>query len=145
MTTKKDKGNNKDSKAIATGKDRRRWLKTGLYTEIDIDAIDGRTRTGKTVKGLKAGLRDYVGNPTPASELLIHRIVYKTIKLSLYEASSLTMLTNEESAHYLPMSNSLRLDLRELAELAKKQPVGDLYDKWRESFFKDGKAKARKK
>lgn len=119
---KKRKENNKDSKAIATGKDRRRWLKSGLYVEIDINKIDGRTRMGKTIKGLKAELRDFVGGSTTASELLISRICYKTIKLSLYEASSLTSLANEESAHYLPMSNSLRLDLQALADLAKKQP-----------------------
>ena len=82
-----------------------------------------------------------MGGSTTASELLISRICYKTIKLSLYEASSLTSLVNVESAHYLPMSNSLRLDLQALAELAKKQPPGDLYEKWRQEFFKDVEVK----
>jgi len=101
-------------------------FKHGLYTEIDLNCLDKRTRLAKAIKSLKKELRDFVGNPTPATELLIHRIIYKTVKLSLYESTSLQDPKNEEAAHYLPMSNSLRLDLVALAGMVGKSKPPDL-------------------
>lgn len=98
----------------------------GLYTEIDINTIDRRTKLGITIKNLQKQLREYVGQTTTASELLIHRVVYKTIKLSLYESFSLENIEHKEADHYLPMANSLRLDLVALASMAGKPKAPDL-------------------
>ena len=111
-----------DTKAVS------RAVKHRLYAKIDLNAIDGRTHVGKAITALKKELRDYIGEPTPGSELLIQRITYKAIKLSLYEVSCLTDLKPEESDHYLPMANSLRLDLAALGHMAGQARAPDLRD-----------------
>jgi len=112
---------NPDSTAMVPKRDRRKWTKTGLYIEFNADGIDGRTKMGKSIRVLRDQFRDFVGKPTTVSEVLIHRIIYKVIKLSLYERAQLQNLENIEAQHYLPMSNSLRLDLQALAQIAGKQ------------------------
>jgi hypothetical protein len=70
-------------------------------------------------------LREYAGdNCDIATELLIGEIGYKIVKLRLYQMNMLE--SREEAAHYLPMSNSVRLDLKELREVVGKQQAPDL-------------------
>jgi len=95
-------------------------LKHSLYKRIDLSAIDKRTALGKTIEIIKRELRDYVNGGSIVSELLTQRIVYKVVKLSLYEVNQLTNRERPEADHYLPMSNSLRLDLAMLKQLSGK-------------------------
>ncbi len=115
---------NSDNKALETTKRRFAVMKHGLY--IQVNGIDGRTRLGKTISALRNQLRNFVGESTTGSELLIARIVYKSIRLGLYEAAKFADLEGGEADHYLPMSNSLRLDLVALATMAGKPKVPDL-------------------
>ena len=101
-----------------------KYVKHGLY--LDVKAIDGRTRLGKTITALKKELSDFVGKPTIVSELLVQRITYKSIKLLLYESTQLHKFKTGEADNYLPMANSLRLDLQVLAQLAKKPKAPNL-------------------
>ena len=67
--------------------DKRPYERSGLYTRIEENALDGRTTVAKLIKELKNGLQEYVGETTIASEMLIQRIIYKHIRLSAYENS----------------------------------------------------------
>jgi len=101
----------------------------GLYKKLS--DLDNRTALAKSVTELKDYLIQWVQNPNPAAEILIQKIVYKTIRTSLYEASVLKKLNLgdddfKESDHYLPMSNSLRLDLQMLAKMAGRSQEPDL-------------------
>jgi len=99
-------------------------VKHGLY--LQLNGIDGRTRLGKTVIALRDVLREYVGESTPVTELLVQRICYKSLRLGLYEASQLVNLEEAEVDHYLPMANSLRHDLALLATMAGKPKAPNL-------------------
>lgn len=113
------------------------WAGSGFYREIDIESLDARTYLGKSVQLLKSELRAYVGQSNAATELLISRITYKVIKLSLYEAACLQNPENREAPHYLPMANSLRLDLQALAGMAGQAKPPDLEDYLRGEYGKD--------
>lgn len=120
------KDDRKDEKAptVRSTKHRFARVKHGLY--LQLNGIDGRTRLGKTVAALRDVLREYVGSPTPVTELLVQRICYKSLRLGLYEASRLADLGEAEVDHYLPMSNSLRHDLALLATMAGKPKAPNL-------------------
>ena len=105
------------------------WHGAGFYQHFDLEEIDGRTQLGKGIQALKTGLRAYLdGETTVVSELLIQRITYKAIKLAMYESTCLRDPTNEEAPHYLPLSNSLRLDLQALQALAGQSKPPSLDD-----------------
>jgi len=109
-------------------------FKHGLRCELDLANIDGRTRLGKTISWLKTELYNFVGINTVASELLINQIIYKTIKLNFYTKTKLQNISNEEANHYLPLSNSLRLDLMALSQLSGKPKPPDLQDYIRTTY-----------
>jgi hypothetical protein len=118
---KKDRKRNGKSRSLQPRNSKRISLKHGLY--LDIGTIDGRTRLGKTISALRRQLRDSVGVSTPGNELLIQRIIYKSIRLGLYEGTRLSRFEDKDAAHYLPMANSLRLDLLALAQMkGEKSP-----------------------
>lgn len=117
---KKDLRRYKRTRGIQPKHEPGKAITHGLRAYIDMAAIDKRTKLGKAISALKDQLRNFVGEPTPISELLIQRITYKSIKLSLYESYALSELSNSEANVYLPMANSLRLDLQALAQLAGK-------------------------
>lgn len=104
-------------------------MKTGLY--LDLSKLDGRTSIAKAAKQVLEALREFVGDTTVIHEILLHRITYKTIRLSLYEAAK--MEENgmaKEADHYLPMANSLRLDIAQLEKMVgngRKLPDLDEY------------------
>ena len=98
------------------------WVKTGLYVNINENALDGRTWLGKLVKQLRAELTDYLGETTPLMDILIQRCVYKHLRLSFYETSNLAKAEHGELQDYVCLSNSLRLDLQSLAQMPGKKP-----------------------
>lgn len=103
----------------------------GLYCLVDVGLIDRRTRIGRTVKALKHEFRRYVGESDILTEALAQRIIYKIIKLSMYEATQLREDGVGEADPYLPMANSLRLDLEALERLAGKSHGRTLdLDQW---------------
>jgi hypothetical protein len=96
----------------------------GLFRKIDMERVDGRTQVGMTINHLKNELREFVADSSPSTELLITRITYKAVRLMLYEARVLSGENPEalesEAAQYLPMANSLRVDLQVLSQMAGK-------------------------
>lgn len=90
-------------------------LKHGL--RMDLSKLDGRTAPARAVKQILKELREYVGEGTVATELLLHRIAYKCVKLSMYEATKIDDMTAEESPAYIPLANSLRLDIQQLEKM----------------------------
>jgi len=120
---------------------KREYRQTGLYKITDERSLDGRTTTAKVIRELKRELQEYVGQPTIATEMLIQRIIYKHLRLSAYENSFIENPKHEEKMHYLPMSNSLRLDLQTLQEMCKqkKQPpdLQGYLNKFKESNSND--------
>lgn len=105
-----------------------------IFRTLGPDALDGRSQIGKAVKGLKTALEDYVvasgGKVTPPVAILIGTITYKAMRLANYQKVQITKPGHEEVAIYLTMSNSLRLDLQALANMAGeiKPPDPDLAD-----------------
>jgi len=97
----------------------------GLYCDPSKWEIDGRTLLAKQLNQLRAGLAAlFPGGPDKAGALLIDRIVYKGLKLALYEATDLTSAEGVppgSEMKYLQMSNSLREDIRLLSAMAKAQ------------------------
>jgi hypothetical protein len=91
--------------------------KTGLY--LDFRHLDGRSRLSKSIKYVKRELRAFVGENNIIAETLIQGIAYKFVRLVMYMANQVGEDPGE-SDHFIPMSNSLRLDLQFLANLAGK-------------------------
>jgi len=83
---------------------------------------------------LQERLRDFVGVSNAVTDLLIHRILYKSLRLSMYETSKILDDPFQEADHYLPMSNSLRLDLTALASMAGKKRPPSLDDYLQENY-----------
>jgi hypothetical protein len=113
-------------KQLALKNKKKKSYKSGLRLRLEYDTLDGRTSTAKAVKAIRNDLRGFVGESNAAAEILISRISYKVLKLTLYELTSLQNLKNDELPHYLPLSNSCRLDLIALAQLAGKPKPMDL-------------------
>lgn len=106
---------------------KREYKQTGLYQKLDINQLDGRTGIAKTIRALTSELENYVGEITAPAQMLIQRIVYKHLRLSQYENSTIEDPKNVEAQHYIPLANSLRLDLLSLKEMAaQKAPQPDL-------------------
>ena len=110
-----------------------------FYCGIDLDYIDMRTTLGQTVKALRQELRAFVGEANVLTDVLCHRIIYKAIKLSMYETAKLLRESPDEAKHYLPMANSLRLDLLALSNLAGKPQPPDLNNYLKEVYGSQAK------
>ena len=101
----------------------------GLHLDFESRAIDTRTRLGKAHQALKQHLREFVGEGTVVSELLISRIVFKSLKLFLFESSDMEKPIADLPPAYLSMSNSLRRDLVALSQITgKKTSTPDLME-----------------
>jgi hypothetical protein len=112
----------------------------GFYKKIDLESIDGRTTLGKAVKEIKTQLREYVGdNRTLVSEILIGRIAYKVVRLCRYEINNLENPADQEVPHFLPLANSLRLDLIALQQMAEATKPPSLDDFLSSNYGKAGK------
>jgi len=109
----------------------------GLYADLAKRKIDGRTKLAKAMREARDGLTQlfHGGETNAAAALLIDRILYKALKLTLYEAQDLKGMDGispGSESRYLNMSNSLRDDIRLLIALAEKQApektVPDLHE-----------------
>ena len=101
----------------------------GLHLDFESREIDTRTKLGKAHQALKHHLREFVGEGTVVSELLISRIVFKSLKLFLFETSDIENPIADLPPAYLSMSNSLRRDLVALSQVAgKKTTAPDLME-----------------
>jgi hypothetical protein len=111
--------------------EKRTYQPTGLYKRLD--ELDGRTTTAKVIQVLRRELQAYVGESTIACEILINRIIYKHLRLTAYENTWIENPKHEEKQHYIPLANSLRLDLATLKEMSgQRKPPPDLH-----SYVKD--------
>ena len=119
-------------------------LKTGFYRKkIDLHRVNGRTKLGRAVREITRQLREYVGTGgNITTELLAQRVVYKVLRLSFYEKKKLSNLEDfMEADHYIPLCNSLRLDLRALsAMIGEERPpsLQDYLNSLRNAERKDG-------
>jgi hypothetical protein len=98
----------------------------GLY--IDVAAIKKTSKAGRAITAIKQALRDWIGEGNVGAELILQRIAYKALRLSLYEASRFEDPDQSEAAHYLPMSNSLRLDIQAVLNMRESQGKPASYD-----------------
>jgi hypothetical protein len=109
----------------------------GLHLDFESREIDTRTKLGKAHKALKQHLREFVGEGTVVSELLISRIVFKSLKLFLFESSDIENPIADLPPAYLSMSNSLRRDLVALSQIAgRKTTTPDLMTYLEEHYGK---------
>lgn len=113
------------SKVIACAGRKGETISHGLHADIAKRKIDGRTGLGKALRQGREGLaRLFPQGPNEAASLLIDRIVFKALKLALYEATDLKGLAGAGAAaeqRYITMSNSLREDIRLLSQMAQRQ------------------------
>jgi hypothetical protein len=114
--------------------------RNGLQVALRLDKIDSRTKIGKTVKALYGFLFEYLGGPDHASApaiILVDRIVFKSVKLLLYEKNHLEEILEDTPRQYLSLSNSLRSDLSLLAQFAGQKPTTpELMDYLRKEYGK---------
>ena len=76
---------------------KREYKQTGLYQKLpDINQMDGRTNIAKTIRALTSELENYVGEITTVAKMLIQRIVYKHMRLSQYENSTIEYRTTSK-------------------------------------------------
>lgn len=99
---------------------------TGLYIHLERIKLDRRLRSVQLMEKAREGLLELF--PTgvhAAASIIIDRVVYKALKLSIYEAMDIKgefeMKPGSEQK-YITMSNSLREDLRMLSTLADRKP-----------------------
>jgi hypothetical protein len=112
----------------------------GLHLDFESREIDTRTRLGKAHKALKQHLREFVGEGTVVSELLISRIVFKSLKLFLFECADMENPITNLPHVYLQMSNSLRRDLVALSQVVgSKTTTPDLMEYLKEKYGDAGK------
>jgi len=121
---KKQHQNNSDTTAISIVKHKNRKPKHGLYIEISFNSLDGRTRLAKDVNAIMSRYRDYViaciGQSNIVIEGLIREIAVKEYKLAQYESFMLLNPKEPMADHYIPLSNSKRLDVAKLEESIKE-------------------------
>ena len=85
-----------------------------------------------------SGTSIYVGEVTPAAEVLIDNIIFKTIKIHMYQRACFETTPLEKlSKQYLPLSNSLRLDLLALSQLSGNPKPPDLQNYLDSKYGKD--------
>jgi hypothetical protein len=103
-----------------------------LYLELERYRIDGRSALGheiaKSRDALVALFPD--GKPDAAANVLINMIVYKTLKLEIFQAWDYATggASATGVAHYLNLSNSLRKDLTTLLAMVDRVPTHQVPD-----------------
>jgi len=109
----------------------------GLFLDLNFGAIDSRTRLGRAQKALWKYLREYVEEPNIITELLTSRIVYKSLKLYLFEAADIKNTEISDIPNmYMSMANSLRRDLAALANFAGQASAPDLMEYLKSNYGK---------
>lgn len=96
----------------------------GLFIQIEKYNIDGKSSLGHAIRRVTEALADlFPQGPTKAAQILIQRMVYKVMRLELFE--NWDYATGEATppvmANYIQISNSLRKDLTTLMSMAKGQ------------------------
>lgn len=115
-------------------------IATGIHAHLDKWTIDKRTSLYRQIQESRVGIAGLFPNgPDPASWMLIDRIVYKALKLSIFEQmdykrmvggktkaeaakeSEPSPITSFAEGKYVVVANSLREDIRLLNKLAQLQ------------------------
>lgn len=99
-------------------------VKHGLFQRIDIDGIDGRTKLAKMAKEIEATFTDYGRHDSPEAAVLIKQITQKILRLEIFYANMEPSGSLDLPPAFLPLTNSLRLDMQRLADLAKEDDIG---------------------
>ncbi len=92
--------------------------------------VDGRTRTGKLMRDIRAALVEHVGGEANAAQqLIIHAATIKIMRCILIERRVLSEQSLDEGDRhqYLAWSNSLRRDLEALGVAGRKGVAPDLH------------------
>ena len=91
-------------------------LRSGLWFDFSRIRVDGRTKLAKNITFLKDSLRDHLGGKINImQQIIIDRVVYKIVKVSLYENGIVAHPDQEGSRdYYIALANSIRLDLMAL-------------------------------
>jgi len=101
-------------------------IKHGLYVDLEKYKIDGRSALGQAIARAKEALGSiFPDGPNAAAQLLIQRMVYKIMRLEVFENWDFTTGEAGEAPirNYVFLSNSLRKDLQLLCSMAKEQEV----------------------
>jgi hypothetical protein len=122
-------------------------IKSGLYSHLEKWDIDKRTRVYRALDEARRGLLAmFPQGPTPAVCLLVDRMLFKGLKLSIYERMEIrggdTGGPGGEQ-RYLLMANSLREDIRLLTNLAARQSPGQEFpdlEEYLQAIRRAGKA-----
>lgn len=99
---------------------------TGLLIHLERVKLDRRLRSVQLMEKAREGLLALF--PTgvhAAAAIIIDRVVYKALKLSIHEAMDVKggfEIKPGSEQRYITMSNSLREDLKMLSALADKKP-----------------------
>jgi len=99
-------------------------IKHGLYLELERYRVDGRSALGHALAKSRAALAELFPNgPDAAASILIDRIIYKSLRVELFEGFDYATAQATPGAvqYYVGLSNSLRNDLAALKEMAKAQ------------------------
>jgi len=100
--------------------------KHGFYAFVQRRMLHRGSTYGKKILEIESKLVDALGGDlSPQEEILVERVLSKLLKCWLAEAA---MLNGEkpDEAHYLALSNSLRLDLQALGLKRRKAEVPSL-------------------
>ena len=107
-------------------------IKHGLYLDLEKYKIDGRSALGQTLARSRAALAALFpgGKPNALASTLINVVVYKSLKIELFQNCDLATgkATPTAMAHYLSMSNSLRSDITTLLAMTQQEPADDDLD-----------------
>lgn len=122
----KGNGNTADRFRVPVKKySQKSMVEHGLCADPSRWDLDGRTLLAKQLTAFRTGLEAlFRQGPDHAEKLLIDRVVYKAVKLALYEATDLfgeDGVSPAAEQRYLQMTNSFREDLRLLKAMARDQ------------------------
>jgi hypothetical protein len=99
-------------------------IRHGLYVDLERYRIDGRSALGQALAKSKGALAEmFVNGPDAAASLLINRIMYKALRLELFENWDMSTGEAKPTAvqQYIILSNSLRNDLNALISMTGRQ------------------------
>jgi hypothetical protein len=105
-------------------------ITTGLAWQLERLKLDRRTKAAKALEAARNSLAAlFPGELNAAAEILIDRIVFKALKLSIFERLAIKghVSPNGEET-YIRLSNSLRDDLRLLMALADRKAPSEAPD-----------------
>jgi hypothetical protein len=106
-------------------------MKHGAFSKLDHKSIDQRTTLAKLMAHARRELMTALGgeeNITPQERILISRIGYKMVRITLFEQHHLGAdIENDVNRYYILWTNSLRLDLQALGLERRAKAVVFVY------------------